>query len=543
MNDITELLNLEDSNIEITDIHIEDRTKIITIETRPLPRFCPLCGYRMYSKGIRKRTINHPILQDSYKLIIHLKQRRWKCTNPQCQREENEVYNFVNKRCRNTNSTDLLIVNEFKDLTKTATDIARKFNTSDTHALEVFNRFVGMERLPLTDAISVDEVYLDMDSDCRYVLMLQDFYTGEPIDMVQSRKQQVTEPYFASIPKEERFAVKYLISDMYNEYIRYVDRYFPNAISVVDSFHVVQWINKMLNDHIIALTKKFKARDEERQRQISYENGRQIKLSISDEVYLLKNYQFFLLAKPDTIVYHEDTHMDYHFRYYMNTGDYERKFFNIDPSLSELRRLRDKYLSFNTSNAGRPQKAAIELEELIDEYKACDQPIFNEFARLLKRYKQPIINSFILIERADAQGKIVISRLSNGPIESLNRKAKDLKRLARGFRNYDNLRNRFLYATRSNAVLNGRISSKKESASSLRFASTVTKERQRYLLSELDNIMEKYPDMTKDESMALRHWVAQGNTPYSNPDYICDEHGMTSDFIAASRILDEAFKE
>ena len=95
MNDITELLNLEDSNIEITDIHIEDRTKIITIETRPLPRFCPLCGYRMYSKGIRKRTINHPILQDSYKLIIHLKQRRWKCTNPQCQREEKEIFRLL----------------------------------------------------------------------------------------------------------------------------------------------------------------------------------------------------------------------------------------------------------------------------------------------------------------------------------------------------------------------------------------------------------------------------------------------------------------
>ncbi len=46
------------------------------------------------------------------------------------------------------------------------------------------------------------------------------------------------------------------------------------------------------------------------------------------------------------------------------------------------------------------------------------------------------------------------SRLSNGPIESINRKVKDLKRLGRGFRNFEHFRNRFLYATRSSPVLN-----------------------------------------------------------------------------------------
>ena len=51
--------------------------------------------------------------------------------------------------------------------------------------------------------------------------------------------------------------------------------------------------------------------------------------------------------------------------------------------------------------------------------------------------------------------KIYDTRLSNGPIESLNRKIKDLKRLGRGFRNFEHFRNRFLYATRSVPVLNG----------------------------------------------------------------------------------------
>ena len=49
----------------------------------------------------------------------------------------------------------------------------------------------------------------------------------------------------------------------------------------------------------------------------------------------------------------------------------------------------------------------------------------------------------------------IYSRLSNGPIESLNRKIKDLKRLGRGYRNFEHFRNRFLYATRNNPILNG----------------------------------------------------------------------------------------
>ena len=56
------------------------------------------------------------------------------------------------------------------------------------------------------------------------MLVIQDFLTGDPIDLLKSRRQNVTEPYFAAIPKEERFAVKYLISDMNNEYLRYVER-------------------------------------------------------------------------------------------------------------------------------------------------------------------------------------------------------------------------------------------------------------------------------------------------------------------------------
>ena len=542
MNDITTFLDLEDSKIIIEDITTNDRVKTITLSTRPEARFCPQCGFRMHSRGIKTRKINHPILQDTYQVRILLKQRRWRCTNEQCAREENETFNFIGKRRRNTSASDFLIIHEFRDLNISAADIARKFGTSDTHVLRVFDRYVNMKRLPFSDVISIDEVYLNMDQDCKYVLVIQDFRTGEPIDLLKSRRQNVTEPYFAAIPKEERFAVQYLISDMNNEYLRYVEKYFPNATAVIDSFHVIQWINMELDKHLRSLQKAFAERDIKRQEEKSAETGRQVRLPMSDEVYLLKNYRFFLLSNADSIKYHDDPHMDRHFRYLMRTADYEELFFRIDPSLKELRDLKERYIRFNTVNAGKPQKAALEIDPLIELYTNCEQDIFIRFSKLLKRHRDPIINSFILIERLDKDDHSIVSRLSNGPIESMNRKAKDLKRLGRGYRNFDHLRNRFLYATRMDPELDGRERAADDGPHPLRYRSTVLKSRQRVLNAELESILEKY-ECTDDELLALRHWVSEGNSPFKNPDGIYNDAGLSCDFIAASRLLDEAFAD
>lgn len=453
MNTITELLNLEDSNIFISDIQEEGGRKIITLETHPSVHFCPLCNFRMHSRGIKVRTINHPILQDNYECILKLKQRRWRCTNPQCSYETNESFNFVNKYKRNTNATDMLIVNAFRDLSASAVSIAERFNVSDTYVLDTFDKYVKLERLPLSDIISVDEVHLELDTYCKYALVIQDFYTGDPIDLLCSRRTNITEPYFVSIPREERCKVKYLISDMYNPYIRFVDKYFPNAVPVVDSFHVIQWIIHAIDMYIRKLIKKFKQRDRELYEQQWQPLEIPASIPLSREVYLLQKYRWLILSNQSNIIYHSDLRMDSHFRCLMNTYDYEDALFRIDPTLQELRDLKELYIQFNTHNAGNPMDARIELDNLIGIYLHCGNPIFIDFANLLIKHHDYIINSFVMVERC-GPGKIYNSRLSNGPIESLNRKIKDLKRLGRGYRNFEHFRTRFLYAARNNPVIN-----------------------------------------------------------------------------------------
>ena len=454
LNSITDLLDLEDSEIIVDDIQIQGQTKTIVLSTVPIAHFCPSCGFKMHSRGIKKRTINHPIFQDGYSLILVLRQRRWRCTNPDCRYDLSESFKFVNKNRRTTNATDLLIVDAYRNLMESSASIANRFHVSDTYAHEVFDRYVKLDRLPLTDVISVDEVFLDMDDNCKYALVIQDFHTGDPIDLLRSRRVSVTEPYFASIPPEERYGVKYLISDMYNQYISYVDKYFPNAVAVVDSFHVIQWIIRMIDNYIRQLLKKYRQRDRERQEQLSEEYGRPVSLPISDEVYLLQKYRWLILSNQSNIHYHSDVRMDSHFHVLMNTYDYEDALFRLDPKLKDYRDEKELYVCFNSRNAGRPIEARSELSELINHYSESKHEIFREFASLLEKYQDPIINSFVMVEKI-GNGKIYDSRLSNGPIESINRKVKDLKRLGHGFRNFEHFRNRFLYATRAVPVLNG----------------------------------------------------------------------------------------
>jgi len=458
MNDIINLLGLEDYDLEVTKTEIIGRQKILSMKTRAVPQFCPLCESRMYSKGVRTRTIHHPILQDNYQLIIKLKQRRWRCTNPLCRYETDEHFRFVDRYRRMSNAADLLIVDSFRKLETSASSIAEKFHTSDTNVLNIFDRFVDMKRLPLTDAISVDEVHLDMDPYCKYALVIQDFHTSDPIDLIQSRRNNVTEPYFASIPAAERNSVKYLISDMYNPYIAYVDKYFPNAVSVVDSFHVMQWIVRELDNFIRKLIKSFKARDEQRYRErtgdYAFDSDRPVHIPISDEVYLLQKYRWLLLSNVENMVYHTEPRYDNHFKCHMDTYSYDTKFFALHPHMKDYRELKEYYARFNLRNAGNPTTAAIEIESLIDLYLNSGYDIFRRFGMLLIKYKEPIINSFVMVERI-GPGGIYDSRLSNGPIESINRKTKDLKRTGRGFRNFEHMRNRFLFATRKNPSIIG----------------------------------------------------------------------------------------
>ena len=453
MNDIINILRLEDESVNVIDITITGDTRTISLEKKLEPVYCPSCSCRMYSRGKKIRTVNHPIFQDGLKTILKVYQRRWRCN--MCGVSFAETFPFIDKYKHSTNITDFLIINDMKDLTHSVSDIASKFNVSDTYVHQTFDRYVDMKRLPLTEAICIDEVHTETVSYSKYSMIILDFITGQPIDILPSRQKRDTSEYFAAISLSERRKVKYLITDMYNPYLAFAETYFPNAVCTIDSYHVIQWILHRINLLLIKLTKIFKERDEQFVEDRKKEHKPVIEGWKSDEVYLLQKHRWVMLKNVDNIQYNAPSHRDRHFGYNMDAYRYENLFFKIHPDLREIRDLKEKYIHFNKRNVGNPKRASIELEELISFYRSTEYSFFHNFADLLEKYKAEIINSFIAIQKYDSDEPQVFNRLSSGLIESFNRKPKDMKRNARGYRNFSHMRNRLLFATRDDPPILG----------------------------------------------------------------------------------------
>ncbi|MBR2067684.1 MAG: ISL3 family transposase [Solobacterium sp.] len=439
-NDIMNFLDIEDDSLEITGIYVEGDYKIIKVKQRVKKINCPICGNRMYSKGLEERTLEHPILNDGFKVRVLFTQRRLQCSAPYCSHRMNQPSNIVGKYKQHTLKAELIIMDKFRDLRLTARQIAQSCQMSDTNAYYLFMSYVTCNRAKLPRVLSVDEVYIDINERDKYAVILMNWETGQIIDILSSRWNQVTEKYFYSIPYEERKNVDYVISDMYDPYLQFTEKYFPNAVSVTDSFHVIQNMNKRLVQYANKLKRNY---DED-----------------SLEYYLLSNYNWFLTI--DERYVHYSSKKKYSKKYHgkVTIAHIRSDFFSINPNLMKLKKLRDKYYLFNEfkNPDGTPKNRddlKKELDSIIKEYTTSGFQIFEEVAATLQKYKEFIINSFVALDGINR-------RMSNGPMESLNRKPKDYKRIARGFSNFDYLRARLIWATTPNLPIKGNPRSIKE---------------------------------------------------------------------------------
>lgn len=446
---ITRILRLGDDSADVTDVQISSDTIEVTLQKKDQVMFCPECGCRMESKGIRVRKVNHPVMQDGYKLILHVKERKWNCRN--CNFYTHDRFNFLEDYKQNTSLVPIMIVNEMKDLHVTARQVAVRFNVSDTYVMTTFMQYVNMPRLKFTEAICVDEVHMVYDRRDLYSLVIMDFKSGQVIDMLPNRYESTSQEYFLNIPREERAGVKYLICDMYKPYINYVQRYFYNAIAIVDSFHVIQLIINRIRQYIRMVMKKYQELDRKELKEKNYRNNASHKtMRESREVTYLRRYDYFLLKNHDDIDFTAGWRTSKRGNeYYFDPYVYEKNFLGLDKNFSKIRDLKELYVQFNKRHVNDPEGASEDLNKIIDTYQNSDLSMFREIAVTLKTYHDNIVNSFTYISGADRKNSNeMMTRLSNGPMEGFNVLPKDLKRQSRGVSNFEYTRNRILWATR-----------------------------------------------------------------------------------------------
>lgn len=448
MNDsITDFLDIADHDSEIVDCHIEGNHKYITLQKRLLPRYCPICGRRLHSKGKFTRHPNCQILQDGSVLNVTAIGRRWECSNPDCSYSSTDEFDFIDPGKKNTKILDLSILRELKDLHAATAQVARRFSVSDTYVHDLFTRYVDLKRKPLTDAICIDEVYLNVDYYSKYALVILDFHTGAVLDIVRSRREEITQSYFLSIPVQERNQVKYLICDMYNPYISYTHRYFLHAECITDTFHVTQWLLNKINLYINQVRRRYQARDDEKLAEKNANSNQPIvHTRDSDEVYILKHASWVLLENEERIQY-TSKHFNHFLDRQLDTYDWENLFLELDPEFPIIKDLKEQYISFSHSFVNDPLGAEKELLRLIDLYRSSKISFMRDFGSLLYKYRATILNSFKYITQENEDHTVTsLRRLSNGPMESFNNKPSAFRTQSKGIANFEYARNRILWS-------------------------------------------------------------------------------------------------
>ena len=459
--------NLHDADIQ--DIHYESANfnghsavyLKITLKNKPL--CCPECGYGFPKiKGYTEKRISYTFPTGPDTKLIY-RARRYRC--PVCGKTYYEPSPFVFKKMRISMKTVLAILEELRSYNVTYSSVAKRYGISVTSVVSIFDQHMQVSRKKLPKYICLDEVYAIRTPGSKYVCMILDFEKQVPVDILPNRFKKEMLDYFMMIPLEERKKVEMVCFDMYPTYRDIVKIVFPNALGVVDHFHVCKEFYHQLDTVRKRIMNRRKRLKEELKQEVeafktdfkdnNYEMDKyylELKKKYrkyDDEYYLLKKFNWLLRHNEESFVKNGETKKyNKHFMKEMSYRDMLDILLECDPALTEAmslkRGLTEIYERSDYENGHK------ELSELIARFHGSSISEMRRFGNTLRTWKNEIVNSFIRISKSyrvleDGDVCIQDHRMHNGIIENRNKIIKCLKHNANGFVNWQRFRNRAMY--------------------------------------------------------------------------------------------------
>ena len=410
INSILILLNMKDPNLIFNENFIEERkikNKRCLVFLGYLKNdfeFCPCCGCINENTIIKKGTRNSLIKINKHAELttyLDLTKQRYKCKN--CNRKFYATTIEVDYRCHISKQVKLNILNLAKESISKFL-IAKLNNVSDNTVQSVFdtifyNDTVYKDCLP--KAICIDEFTFKKKT---YAFNICNAKNGKTVDLVLDRTTNNLDKYFSHYTEKARKRVRFVIMDMYSPYIDLIKKWFPNAKIIIDLFHIVQLLTKSLNKTRINVMNENK-----------------------DDRKKFKRYWRFILKS----------------RFDLNTGTWNkfRCFKNLMTETDVVNYLlsKDKFFE-NTYDVY--QDILYHLQHR--NYKGFNQVINIEYKDISKQMQTTL-------STLKKYSKYIKNTLeysySNGVMERNNNTCKLIKRISFGFRNFRNMKSRFMIIT------------------------------------------------------------------------------------------------
>lgn len=423
-NTIIKLFNLEPLDIEGISCATTDYTTYAFITLRRTLQCCPSCGTSTKTvHDYRKRTLSHGVINDAFTTIVY-NCRRYKCT--WCGKVFSEANPFTSPSRRISKYMILRIMKMLKNPKVTFSQIAEELGISASTVIRIFDQHAGITPIRLPECLCIDEVYTVKYKQKVYACILVDMLTSQIYELRPSRRKYELAEYFSSISRTERLRVKYVCMDMWDTYRSLSRTYFPNAKVCVDSFHVVQLVNRAFTNVRINVMKQYR--------------------SDSEEYRLLKKYNWVI--SKDSSKLDMNKYVNLHYYYHLVDSKYVQistlieRITDIDLQLKIAYSIKEEYAYINRTST--PENIERRLTAFIDELPTYGITELDRLSRTLQNWKQEIINSF---------DTYTGRRISNGPIESVNSRIKLIKRNGNGYRNFERFRNRVLYSLNNNSTI------------------------------------------------------------------------------------------
>lgn len=194
-----------------------------------------------------------------FKTILRLKKQRYLCKH--CGKAFTLRDNVTEYGCFISKNTKWKIANELRNKISEK-DIAKNNNVSPNTVERIMDSYYDTQKLYknyLPKILSFDEFKSVKSSDGAMSFHMCNGETGQTIDIVEDRKLLSLLKYFSYYSFRARQSVKFIIIDMYSPYVSLIQKMFPNAQIIIDTFHLVQLISRSLNKTRIRAMKSNKA--------------------------------------------------------------------------------------------------------------------------------------------------------------------------------------------------------------------------------------------------------------------------------------------
>ena len=373
-----------------------DRLEVEVESTREWSR-CPHCGFRCHRVWDRRPKRVRDLEVSGRRTTLVWRRRRFWCGNCEERHLEDHAQfragltrRFVRRLVRDARVMSIRAVSRHRGV-----GWHRIMGLVRAHSARVAERRRARPcRVLLVDETSIRKRH-------RYVTVVACGDTGKVLAMIPGRTKGSLARFFRDQGADWRRQVEIVVSDGSRSYQAAISQYLPDALHVLDRFHVARWFTEGLT-----LVRPEIQRRPQDQRPPTYEPD-------------LFRARFTLLRRADHLTDAHHKHLD--------------RLFDAHPRL---------------------RTAWDALQELYQIYEADDLEGANEaLGRFADLYDSGQIPEYReIVDTIIAWGAQILAyhtsrRASNGPIEGINNLLQVLRRVAHGFTNYDNYAARGILVT------------------------------------------------------------------------------------------------